>query len=305
METPASNHQPGTNNTSGLTRDVRLLELLAGDRSARSGGLSVTELAQLTGRSKSIVSRALSTLAEAGLVRRDPETRAFTVGPRVFAIASKSSEAQLVQLGRPVLRGLVRATMETAHLSILHRGNVLTLASELSPKEVRSAGWEGVTTAAWRTPSGRVLVSDWDDPSLLAWYASHGRDTAVIDAEHFGREPNPFQLHTTPPRTAQTITDAKSLLAEMHRIRVQGYSVVDGELEAGVIAASAPVYDHTGRIHAALNVSGPRERLAPHITDLGIVLNEAATALSRSLGAPSPKSRSHGQQTPIRLPGRH
>lgn len=275
----------GAQNTAGLVRDIRLLELLAGDRSAQSGGLSVTELATLTGRSKSIVSRALGTLGDAGLVRRDPITRTFTVGPRMFAIASRSTDAQLVQLGRPVLRALVRATQETAHLSILSRGNVLTLASEVSPLEVRSAGWEGVTTAAWRTPSGRVLVSDWDEESLFDWYDSHGQDAAVVDAENFGREANPFPLYNTPPSTAR-ITDRASLLAEMARIRSQGYAIVDGELENGVLGASAPVLGHTGRIVAALNVSGPRDRLASRVVHLGAILNEAAAALSQSLGAP-------------------
>ncbi|MGO2748887.1 MAG: IclR family transcriptional regulator [Pseudoclavibacter sp.] len=274
----------GETNSSGLTRDVGLLELLASDRARRAGGLGVTELAQLTGRSKSIVSRALSTLEAAGLVRRDPETRAFTVGPRLFAIASRSSEAQLVQLGRPVLRALVRATAETAHLSILHGGNVLTLASEVSPKEVRSAAWEGVTTAAWRTPSGRVLVSDWDEASLVDWYEIHGRDAAVVNAELVGREPNLFQLYEEPPQSGTFVTDRRTLFAELNRVRAQGFAVVDGELEDGVIGASAPVYDHTGRIKAALNVSGPRERLASRVTHLGAVLKQAAASLSSSLG---------------------
>lgn len=287
MRTEQTERMRTERNSSGLARDIEYLELLAGGRSGRAGGFGVSELAQLTGRSKSVVSRALNTLLDAGLVRRDPATRSFTVGPRVFALASRSADAQLVQLARPILRGLTRATGETSHLSILHHGNVLTLASELSQREIRSADWEGVTTAAWRTPSGRVLVSDWDDASLLAWYERHGHDGPVVGSGHVAREPSPFPLHQTPPRSATTIVDRRTLLAETRRIRAQGYAVVDGELEGGVVAVSTPVRDHTGRIQAALNVSGPAERLSTRVGDLGSLLREAAAALSRSLGAPS------------------
>lgn len=276
---------PARTNAAGLGRDIELLELLAGEASARTGGLGVTELARLTGRSKSVVSRALTTLAEAGLVSRDPETGRYAVGSRIFALAARTAEAQLVRLGRPVLRGLVRATRETSHLCVLAHGNVLTLASELSPHELRSAAWEGVMTAAWRTSSGRVLVSEWDEGSLRAWYDEHGRDETVIGREAFDRESNPFFLLETPPPAQARVRDYESLWREIGRIRREGCAIIEGEFEAGVVGVSAPVHDHTGRIIAALNVSGPQERLGPRIDALATIVRQAGGALSQTLGA--------------------
>lgn len=271
-------------NTAGLGRDIELLDLLASEASARAGGYGVTELARLTGRSKTVVSRALLTLASAGLAARDAETGRYTVGSRIFALAARTAEAQLVRLSRPVLRGLVRATRETSHLCVLAHGNVLTLASELSPHELRSAGWEGVTTAAWRTASGRVLMSDWDPASLRAWYEDHGRDESVIDRESFDREANPFSLLDSPPQARSRVQDYPSLLAEIGRIRQNGCAVIDEEFEAGIIGVSAAVHDHTGRIVAALNVSGPRDRLGPNVETLSLIVRRAGIALSRTLG---------------------
>jgi DNA-binding IclR family transcriptional regulator len=276
----------GGTNSSGLTRDIRMLELLASDGSVRAGGYGVTDLARLTGRSKTVVSRALATLAEAGLAARDPERKTYRVGPRLFALAARTSEAQLVHAARPMLRQLVRATRETAHLCVLDHGNVLTLASELSPHEMRSAGWEGVTTAAWRTPSGRVLISDWDEESLRNWYEEHGHDAPVIDREAFDREDNPFFLLDEPPTTRVVVRDFDSLKAELARIRRQGFALLDEELEAGVVGASAPVVDHTGRILAALNVSGPKERLGTKVGALGNLVHMAGHTLSKELGSP-------------------
>ncbi|GAB2557106.1 IclR family transcriptional regulator [Leucobacter ruminantium] len=285
LESAPSVAAAGRKNSAGLGRDIELLELLAGEASARAGGMGVTELARLTGRSKTVVSRALSTLAAAGLASRDPDSGRYAVGPRIFALAARTAEAQLVRLGRPVLRGLVRATHETSHLCVLAHGNVLTLASELSPHELRSAGWEGVTTAAWRTSSGRVLVSEWDEGSLRAWYDEHGRDETVIGREAFDRESNPFFLLETPPSADARVLDYDSLWEEVGRIRRNGYAVIEGEFEAGVIGVSSPVHDHTGRIVAALNVSGPQERLGERVDALATIVRQAGAALSRSLGA--------------------
>lgn len=273
-------------NSTGLSRDIRLVELLASDHSLAHGGYGVSELARRTGRSKSVVSRALATLAAANLVSRDPDTQAYSVGSRLFAIAARSSEARLAQLARPVLAGLVRSTQETAHLCVLSHGNELTLASELSPHDLRSAGWQGVTTAAWRTSSGRVLISDWDDETLRAWYDAHGSDHTVIDADLFDREDNPFRLVDT-PRTR--VHDFDTLMAEIVKIRQQGFALLDEEFEVGVIGVSAPVYDHTRRLVAAVNASGPKSRLGDRLDALSSVVRQAAFALSKSLGAPPAK----------------
>jgi DNA-binding IclR family transcriptional regulator len=260
------------------------LELLASDAATRLGGYGVTELAKLTGRSKTVVSRALATLAAAGLAARDPASQRYRVGSRVFALAARSAEAQLVQSGQPVLRGLVSATHETAHLCVLMHGNVLTLASEVSPYEIRSAGWQGVTTAAWRSSSGWVLLSDWDELSLRYWYDERGHDSTVIGEDVFGREVSPFSLHDRLPPGRGKVHDFASLRAEISRIRVDGYSVLDEDLEAGIVGVSAPVRDHTGRIVAALNVSGPKERLGGKLEVLGGIVRQAGVKLSRALG---------------------
>ena len=64
---------------SGLIRDVELLEVLA-KQEAGAGGLGVSRIAELAGRDKAQVSRALATLADAGLVTRDDDTKAYRPG---------------------------------------------------------------------------------------------------------------------------------------------------------------------------------------------------------------------------------
>jgi DNA-binding IclR family transcriptional regulator len=72
----------------GLRRDLDLLEALASPEAQRAGGLGVVRLAQLTGREKSQVSRALKALAEEGIVERDPDTLGYRLGWRLFSLVA-------------------------------------------------------------------------------------------------------------------------------------------------------------------------------------------------------------------------
>ncbi|GAB2548723.1 IclR family transcriptional regulator [Leucobacter ruminantium] len=274
-------------NSSGLGRDLDLLDALASPESLRGGGLGVSQVAQIVGRDKAAVSRALATLADAGLVDRDDDSLRYFLGPRLYALAAHTAQAALVQASRAHLRRLTQVTRETSHLCVLQGGNVLTLVSELSPLEVRTTGWAGSTTAAWRTPSGRVLLSDWDETSLTRWYEAHGQDRALIGP--LSPETGPFGFPVLPepePGTAP-VTDFDSLLLELKSVRERGYATSDQELESGVVAASSPVIDFTGRIVAAVNVSAPKARIGDRLDVLGSYTAKAARELSSQLGAPS------------------
>jgi DNA-binding IclR family transcriptional regulator len=278
-------HQPVSprRNSSGLARDVEILDLLAGPEAVNAGGLGVLRIAELTRRDKAAVSRALATLADAGLVTRDADRLGYRLGSRLYALAARTTEATMTHRARPLLRRMVQRVRETTHLCVLRGGNVLTLMSELSPYEMRTTGWAGTTTAAWRTPSGRVLISDWDRASVETWYAEHGHDAAVVDPGALG-DLNPFHVLAEPPPSKLVVSDVESLHAELARIRQRGYATLDEELEEGVVGASAPVWDVTGSIVAAINVSAPRSRMGSRLDELGSYVARCAASLSTELG---------------------
>ena len=66
--------------------------------------------------------------------------------------------------------------------------------------------------------------------------------------------------------------------------RKRGYALADEEFEPGLVAAAAPVRDFRGRIVAALNVSGPKFRLAGHLAEAGPAVAQAAGRVSAVLG---------------------
>ncbi|MEV4125705.1 IclR family transcriptional regulator [Nocardia sp. NPDC049707] len=260
---------------SGLIRDIELLEVLA--RPEAAAGLGVSRIAEIAGRDKAQVSRALATLAEAGLVSRDEDTKAYRPGWRLFALATHATETQLAHLATPYLRKVVAGLNETTHLCVLRGNRVLTLHSELATHAFRGIGWEGTSVDPYTTSAGRTLMSEWDEEMIVRWWNLFPPDRLTPP------------LATTIPVGVQSNTESLTLdflLDRIADIRKHGYASVDEEFEPGLVGVSAPVYGFRGDIIAALNVSAPKQRLGGHLRAAGEFTRSIADQLSATLGAP-------------------
>jgi IclR family pca regulon transcriptional regulator len=65
---------------------------------------------------------------------------------------------------------------------------------------------------------------------------------------------------TLTARTPRTLTDRSALAAELQQVRRQGWALVDGELEEGLVSMAAPIVNRAGRVVAAINISGQGAR---------------------------------------------
>lgn len=246
-------------NVAGLRRDLELLDALAKADTEGAVGLSVTQLAVRTARDKGQVSRSLATLDETGFVVRDASTKLYSLGPRIYDLASRTADARLVRVGRPYVRGVVLETNETTELCVLRGGVVRTLAIEESTRAFRGLGWDGLGIPAWQTHTGRTLMSDWSDEGLQRW------------------------LDAGPARTA--VNDEGDFLADIRRIRERGYALDDEGIEASVAGVSAPVRDFHGHIVAALSMTAPKSRIGDRLEETGERIARIAQRFSHELGA--------------------
>ena len=231
--------------TAALARGLRVLELLADERD----GLGVTRLAELLGDDKSQVSRTLATLAEHGYVERDPETLAYRVGWRVFALAARAGDARLLAAAPPVMRALVRELDESVHLSVRQGALVLTLLAETPTHALHAPGRVGGLTPVATTSAGPVRVGD----------------LGAVERE------------------ALELGELRAALAEGAAC---GYAIVREEFEPGLVAAAAPVRGASGAVVAALNASGPRFRFDDRLQEAALLLVAAADELSSAIGGP-------------------
>ncbi len=67
-----------------------------------------------------------------------------------------------------------------------------------------------------------------------------------------------------PDRLPRLLEQAVFTVAGLQQVRRRGWAQSVGEREPGVASVSAPVLSPTGRIIAAVSVSGPIERLTRH-----------------------------------------
>ena len=245
-----------------LRRGIDVLAALRGEEALAANGLGVLRIAELVGADKSQVSRTLKTLAEYGLVDRDPGTRAYRLGWSLFALAARAGDTHLLAAAEPVVKELGRAVGERTHLTVLQGADVLTLLSESPEHAVQAAGWVGRLVPAYCSSSGQALLLDHTREELRA----------LFDGVRFLR---------LGPNTPRSTAD---LARRIELARTRGYAVVDEAFEPGLVAAAAPVRDFRGRIVAALNVSGPKFRLGDRLEDAGAAAAAAAEMLSSRLG---------------------
>jgi IclR family KDG regulon transcriptional repressor len=175
-------------NNATIGRALDILLLLGDEEAAAAGGLGVLRVAELLGREKSQVSRTLKALAAHGFVDRDPDTREYRLGWRLYALAARTGQSRLLALAPPLLRRLVDELGETAHLSVLDGDQVLTLLSERSPRLLQARDWTGRSVPADCTSSGRALLLDEDRASLgddLYRHVAEARELGyvIVDGE--------------------------------------------------------------------------------------------------------------------------
>lgn len=224
---------------------------------------TLAELAAKTGFSRPAVRRLLLTLQRLGYVESHGSRWSLT--PRVLTIGQHYTATNArIELAQPHLLRLAERTGESASLAELDEFDAVYVA-RVPVRRIMSINVAvGSRVPAHATSMGRVLLA-WAGPARITRYL----------------EEAPLRAHT--PRT---ITDPAELRMALSEVREQGWSIVDGELEEGLLSASAPVRDRTGAVVAALASSTSAGRLAPERLREETVplLLETATALSTELG---------------------
>lgn len=253
---------PAADSGTSLRRGLAILAALASGSAAQQASLGVVRIAQLVGEDKSQVSRSLKILAEEGFVERDPVSLGYRVSSRFFALASVGGEQRLLAMAPRMMVALVARLNERVHLSVLQATEVLTVATESPNRAIEAAGWVGRTVPVYCTSSGRALLLDHSLDELKR----------LLGSVEFKR------LAPGGPRTVG------ELYRKIEEARPRGYAIVEQEFEPGLLAVAAPVRNVQGRIVAAVNVSAPKYRFAPHLKVAAKEIAALAGELSALLG---------------------
>lgn len=238
---------------------LRVLEAF----SAKEPELGISELSRKLGFSKSAVFRLVITLEARGFLSQDPVTEKYRLGLKALYLGGLVlKQLDLVKVAHPYLKELVENSMEVAHLVVLEGSEAVFIEKVESQRPMRMGSYVGARMPSYCTATGKMLLAHLTDNEL----------------EKYLRETNFARF------TDNTITDPEILKRHLMSIREQGYAFDQEESEEGLFCIAAPVKDNSGRVIAAVSISGPAGRVEKRREEFrGLVIN-AAKNISRSLG---------------------
>jgi IclR family transcriptional regulator, acetate operon repressor len=221
--------------------------------------VALSELASASGIPKSTASRLVSALERRGLVEQDGERGRLRPGPAILRVAERGLlERSLVELARPSLDALAKASGETINLAVPARLGVEHIAQVDSTHFLGTGQWLGRSVDYHCTAVGKLFMA-------------------------FGRATMTARALT--PLTPKTITDPGQLRTELEDVREAQFATAIDELELGLAAIAAPVRGAGKEVVAALSITGPTTRMtAARIAELKPILIAEAGQLSRRLG---------------------
>ncbi len=230
--------------------------------------MGVIALSEELGLHKSTVSRLLSTLQQEGFVEQNPETGKYHLGLTLVTLAGiVLDRIDLPKMAQPYLNELAERTQETVNIVVLNDNECMNIGGTASPRPIQYIGRIGRRTPLHCTAAGKVL---------LAHLPSNERQEILAGS--------------LPAFTAKTVVQPEVLQQSLQQVYQQGYAVVHEEYEEGLSAIAAPICDHSGRVIAAVTVSGPTYRMDEDNIERCIEpVRETARRISAQLGCGSVK----------------
>lgn len=250
-----------------LARGISVLRAFSEGQPA----MTLPELAEATGLSKSAVQRFTHTLWTLGYLRKDPASKKFSLAPWSLELGMHYVQTSpLVLGGNPFLHTLNRNSQETCSLAEPDGLDMVYVARFATHKEMFVNMPVGMRLPLYCTAAGRAVLAKLD-PGV-----------AHDLLERCARK----------PYTANTLTTMDALLDELAFARHHGYARSNGEFYPGDITVSAAVLDAGGTPLGAVNVSVPSSRWsfeqAQAVFGPQVVETAHAISASRTLGRSHP-----------------
>src|SRR5262249_31759868 len=144
---------------------------------------------------------------------------------------------------------------------VLQNGQVIHLDVIQSPNALRVAAFPGERNPLHCTALGKAILA----------FLPEDEVDALLDG------------YAMVKKTPKTITQKTHLRAHLGLVREHGVAIDLEENLSGVTCLAAPIFDHAGRVVAALSVSGPSSRMNAKLAAIKIDLRAAALSATRMI----------------------
>lgn len=237
-----------------------MLDLLA----EHGPALSLTEISDGVGLSRSTCHRLLSTLEQVGMVERAREAGQYRLGRKAFRLGSMVvRDIDLLGESEPILLHLADETEETAYLVVPDRDEALCLRRIDGRHEVR---------VMFLDTGKRLPFNCGATPRILLAHMPPEQWTEIV--AHYTKKMTPYSLVTP-----------EELERDAHEIQQSGYAISREDVTLHACAIGVPVWNYTGRVVASISISGIIQRFSTERLPFLIkTVVDAGHELSRRLG---------------------
>ncbi|WP_026875238.1 IclR family transcriptional regulator [Jiangella gansuensis] len=246
--------------TQSVERALSLLSAFTEEHPERR----ISELVAETGLGQSTVSRLVGALVNLGYLTHHGRSGLYGVGPRVITLAGIGlNQSPVHQQSRQLAQNLAASLGLGVNVAERHDAGLFYLCHFEGPNAPRPATLIGRGGPLHATAMGKALLSELPPDDV----------TELIGTEYARYTPH-------------TITSFDELTAALTEVRERGYATEQEELAFGRACIAAPVRDRSGRIVAALSVSGPLSamNLPARQNELAMIAIEHADQISSNLG---------------------
>lgn len=239
-------------------RVLRIFELLAQYRD----GLTIKEISEILSFPQSSTSNLVHTLLGEGYLSQDSQ-RQYKLGPKLIQIGTISMESlDVSSQGMPYLKKLMEGVQETVFMAVLFDDQLVYVAKIDSNRSIRTTAQPGKSKPLYCTGLGKAF---------LAFLPENERKNILDHTELL-------------PITKNTITNRKKLEKELETFADMGYAIDNEESEEGLFCLAAPVFGPDKKIHAAISVAGPKERMINRKDFIVEKLLQTSKKISKSIG---------------------
>ncbi|MFW5980991.1 MAG: IclR family transcriptional regulator [bacterium] len=219
-----------------IDKAIDLLEVL----SKSDSSLGMTEISNILDFPKSTVARILSTLEYRKFIKQDITTKKYKIGLKIFELGSSIfNDLEIRPIVRPHLKELVKDLDETAHLVIYNQGDVVYIDKVDTTHPIRQYSKIGRSAPVHCSAVGKVILA----------YKPEDVVDEIIKKKGLKKY------------TDNTITEYRELKKHLKKIKKRGYAVDNCEIQEELRCVAAPVFNYSGKVIAAISVSGPVSRL--------------------------------------------
>ena len=229
---------PGDSYVQSFARGLEVIRSF----SAQSPRQTLSEVATRTGLTRAGARRILLTLQTLGYVESDGKLFRLTARMLDLGFAYLSS-LPIWNLAEPLMETLAGQVRESCSAAVLDGTDIVYVMRVSTHKIMRIGLGVGSRLPAYCTSMGRMLLSALPPDQMMQVLLASERSA----------------------RTRYTLTDPDELAAKIAQVRRQGWSMVNQELEEGLVSMAAAITDRTGQTVAALNISGQANRTSAKV----------------------------------------